>query len=135
MRNLIYFLLLPLLFYPLYFLAVNIVDSIMGDQQLINWLYFDSKHKLLFTFINDWKSSLPVMYGVYLILVKPLHFLSSKLFFGSFWLEYILAIIIVVLASYLFGFREISLVANSFAIVIILFFVNISEYIYKSIRR
>ena len=126
MRSFIYFL-LPLFFYPVYFAAVNIVDSIIGDQQLINWLYFDSKSQLLETFFMDWVSSIPVMYLVFFILIKPVDFLSNKYMNGSKSIVYLLTAVTVLLMSYLVGFREVALISNAIAVCSIIAFYYFSS--------
>ncbi len=110
-----YYLFLPVLFYPIYFLVVNITDTLVGDQQLINWLYFGYRSVLLQTFANDWLSSLPVMYAVFYILILPAALLSKRLFTATLVTlsTYTILLVIVTAGSYMLGFRESGLIVNA----------------------
>ena len=118
MKRYIYYICLPLLFYPVYFSVANFVDSVFGDQQLINWLYFDSRSILIKTFISDWVQSLPVMYAILFLLLLPVEYISKKIAASSAPLFFISMAIIAVL-SYFAGFREIGLLINTAAMLCI----------------
>ena len=135
MKRLIYYIFLPTLFYPAYFLGANLIDSLIGDQQLINWMYFDSRSVLLKTFLKDWSDSLPVMYVIFFFLVKPLEIISGKFFNSSKLFVYIIATIIITVASYAIGFRELGLVINASVMILIVTFVYLSRFILFSYSR
>ena len=124
MKYLLYYICLPVLFYPTYFVVANTVDSIVGDQQLINWLYFDSRSVLLKTFFKDWLSALPKMFITFYLVILPIKFLSKKVFNSSRLAVYFSSLAIVIGGSYLLGFRELGLVINALAI----FFVITLDY-------
>ena len=115
------------MFYPVYFLVVNLIDSLLGDQQLINWLYFDSRPVLLKTFFKDWLSSLPVMYMIFYLLIIPIEFFSRKIFNTSMLLVYITSLTIVTVGSYIAGFRELGLIINTSAVFFIITFYYLSR--------
>ena len=71
------YVIVPALFYPVYFVVANIIDSLFGNQQLINWLEFDSHMLLLKTFFNDWLDAIPIMFLIFYILVIPVKILLS----------------------------------------------------------
>lgn len=131
MLRLLFLLLLPLLFYPVYFIAVNVVDSIAGDQQLINWLLFDSRHILFFTFLEDWLHSLPVMYGLFFLVIKPVMLLSEKILKVATLAVIMIVGVIVFAVSGALGFGGVGIFVNVFATLLILTLVYISEFIYR----
>lgn len=116
MKVFLYYICLPVLFYPVYFLVANLIDSLFGDQQLINWLYFDSRSILLKTFFKDWLSSLPVMYLFFYLLIIPIELLSRKIFNTSKLLVYIASLAIITGGAYFAGFREMGLIINASAV-------------------
>ena len=115
------------MFYPVYFLVVNLIDSLLGDQQLINWLYFDSRPVLLKTFFKDWLSSLPAMYMIFYLLIIPIDFFSRKIFNTSMLLVYITSLTIFTAGSYIAGFREFGLIINTSAVFFIITFYYLSR--------
>lgn len=123
---------LPLLFYPVYFLVANIIDSVWGDQQLINWLYFDSRSVLLKTFLSDWVSSLPAMYAIFYLLIVPVDFLSRKVLNSSILFVYVLSLVVVAGGSYFIGFRGYGLMINFIAVFFIITLYYLSKYSYCS---
>ncbi len=113
MKYFIYYVCLPVLFYPVYFLVANIIDTLLGDQQLINWLYLDSRSALLKIFIKDWISSLPVMYLIFYLIIMPLEAIFGKIFKKSMLPVYIASLAIVTGVTYTAGFRELGLLINT----------------------
>ena len=120
MKYFLYYICLPVLFYPVYFLVANSIDSLLGDQQLVNWLYFDSRLVLLKTFFKDWLSSLPVMYMIFYLLIIPIELLSRKIFNTSMPLVYIASLAIITGGSYIAGFRGHGLIINAFTVFFII---------------
>lgn len=70
---------LPLVFYPIYFATANLFDSLTGDQQLINWLVFDSRGDLFHVFLKDWFESLPIIYILYVSMLIPIRIILDYL--------------------------------------------------------
>ena len=103
-------------------MVANLIDSLLGDQQLVNWLYFDSRSVLRGVFFKDWLNALPVMYLIFYLLVMPVGLLSRKFFNASLLLVYIACIAIVAGCSYIAGFRELGLVINSLTVFFIITF-------------
>lgn len=127
MKHFVYYVCLPVVFYPVYFLAANLIDSLLGDQQLINWIYFDSRSLLLKTFFKDWLSSLPVMYMIFYLLIMPVELLSRRFFNTSIILVYIVSLAVVTWGSYIAGFRELGLIINVSAAFFIITFYYLSQ--------
>ena len=113
MKYFIYYVCLPVLFYPVYFLVANLIDTLLGDQQLINWLYLDSRSALLKVFFKDWISSLPVMYLIFYLIIMPLEAIFGKIFKKSMLSVYIASLAIVTGVAYTVGFRELGLLINT----------------------
>lgn len=110
------YVLIPALFYPLYFLIVNIIDSLLGEQQLINWLQFESHQLLLTTFLYDWLNALPVMFGIFYIIVLPTKYLMSKSHLKNSLSLALICAGIAYLLSFMIGFRNLALLANSLSV-------------------
>jgi len=113
------YLFLPLLFYPAYFSVTNIVDSALGDQQLINWLTFDSHSLFLKVFFRDWVASLPMMYGILLIILLPLK--SFLAYIGKYSPALIIAAstLIAIVISIIVGFGWIATASNALSMILI----------------
>lgn len=127
MRYFFYYICLPILFYPVYFLVANLIDSLFGDQQLINWLYFDSWSVLLKTFFKDWLSSLSVMYMIFYLVILPMELLSRKIFNTSMLFMYIASLAIVTVGSYIVGFKQFGLIINASTVFFIITLVCFSQ--------
>ena len=129
MKYFFYYICLPVLFYPVYFLVTNLIDALFGDQQLLNWLYFDSRSVLLKIFFNDWLSSLPVMYMIFYMLIIPVEFLSRKIFNASMLFVYIVSLAIITGGSYMAGFRDFGLIINASAVFFIITCYYFSQFL------
>ena len=129
MKRVLYYSFLPVLFYPIYFLAANSIDTLLGDQQLINWLYFDSRSALLKMFLKDWLSSLPVMYIIFYLIILPLELFFRKTFNTSILFVYISSLLIVSGGSYVVGFSELGLIINTLALFFMITFYYASKVV------
>ena len=109
----------PLLYYPLYYFIVNLFDSFIGDQQLINWIIYDSRSLLLKMFFNDWVDSLLVSYMFFSFLLLPAVYFLKKIGFYSFF--NIVSFLVVVSAIFLktVGFNEIAIYESLIIVLII----------------
>ena len=104
---------LPMMIYPVYFIWVNAIDSLFGDQQLIYWLLFDS-HYLLFTVtIGDWVHSLPIMYSLYIFVILPLYFILNFYKKYSFITLCLTCSFVILLTSLYLDFEGNGLVSNT----------------------
>lgn len=128
-------LLVPLFFYPLYFLALNLVDSVFGDQQLINWLMFDSKSLLLKIFMDDWLNSAPVMYLFFFAVILPLDFMVRTQLKLSVVFVLLPSSLVVFLLSYWAGFRELALLGNVLSAIFAMGFFYSSKWFLKNTLR
>ncbi len=115
-RLLLIYVIVPTLFYPVYFAVVNAADSLFGTQTLINWLAFDSQSPLIKTFLKDWLSALPVMFGIFYLIVLPVSYVTciKHTHHGAYSL--LGCLLITVLLSYLLGFRGLEIVVNGVAV-------------------
>lgn len=73
------YLLFPILGFPVYFLIANAIDSFLGEMQLLTWLLFEPSTELLKTALKDWMHSIPVMFGVFIGLLLPVHVVLGRL--------------------------------------------------------
>ena len=118
---------MPLLFYPAYFLVANIIDSALGDQQLINWLLFDSRSLLLKIFFKDWFNSAPIMYIIFYLLILPLELFSRKFFNSSTLFVYFISLVVIAAGSYMTGFTGLALIINTLAVLSMIYLFYISQ--------
>lgn len=128
-KHFLYYICLPVLFYPAYFLAANLIDTLLGDQQLINWLYFDSRSDLLKIFFKDWLSSLPIMYIIFYLLIMPIELFSRRILNTSMPFVYIASILIVAGGSSIVGFVGLGLIINSLAVFFMLTSYSVSKFL------
>ena len=110
----------PALFYPIYFLIANIIDTILGEQLLLNWWQFDSRTTLFEIFLHDWLQSLPVMFGIFYLLILPVRYLLSRFNSHHLLTSAIICTILFCALSYLLGFRNQSLIVNSLSVLVFL---------------
>ena len=115
-RLLLIYIIVPTLFYPVYFVVVNVADSLFGTQSLINWLAFESHSQLIKTFLKDWQAALPVMFGIFYLIVLPVSYVTGIKYTRHIAHSLFGCLIITVLLSYLFSFRGLEIVVNGVAI-------------------
>lgn len=116
-KNYSLIVLLPLTFYPAYFLISITLDSLIGEQNLINWIQFESKGELIKTFISDWHSSLLFMYGVFFILILPSHNIMHRFKRRGLVNTTIALATFIMFASLYLEFNYLNMLANSLTII------------------
>ena len=126
MKRPVFYIVLPTLFYLVYFLVANSIDTLFGDQQLINWLTFDSRSILLKTFFNDWWQSLPVMYAIMFLLVMPAELLVGRLSLAAV-LIYLVPPVVIGVLSYVIGFKELGLIINIISVLAMVVFYRLAK--------
>lgn len=112
-KSIIILALLPILFYPVYFGTTNIIDSLLGDQQLINWITFDSRSILINIFFRDWLDSLPIMYAISFIILIPLKLAFDLFNKYSLTLITVFSTLIIIILSSTAGFEGMGLLNNA----------------------
>ncbi len=115
-RLLLIYVIVPALFYPVYFAVVNAADSLFGTRTLINWLAFESQSQLINTFLKDWLAALPVMFGIFYLIVLPVSYVICIKYTRHSAYSLVGCLVITVLLSYLLGFRGLEIVANGVAV-------------------
>lgn len=126
MKRYVFYILLPVLFYPVYFTVANMLDTVLGEQQLVNGFYFDSRLILLETFVTDWLQSLPVMYAIMFLVILPAESLVNRVT-SSQILLYMVVMLIIGALSYGVGFREVGLAINVMSILGMTVFYRLSK--------
>lgn len=115
-RLLLIYVIVPALFYPVYFTVVNAADSLFGTRTLINWLAFEPQSPLIKTFLKDWLAALPVMFAIFYLIVLPVNYVICIKYTRHTAYSLVGCLVITVLLSYLLGFRELEIVVNGVAI-------------------
>lgn len=113
LKSILVYLLVPAMFYPVYLIIAKIIDIAAGIQYVLYWNEFESKTQLLRTVIGDWLAALPVMYGIFYLLILPTAHVISKAASGNPWLWFSCGLFIITLLSYLLGFRGMEIVTHS----------------------
>lgn len=117
----IYFL-IPVLFYPIYFIVANSVDSLVGNQQFMNWLQFESKTLLIKTILSDWVAALPIMFGLYYFMIVPVKLLAAKLNFKHPLIIALACVLLICVLSVILGFRNLGLITNGLSVFMFVLF-------------
>lgn len=64
-KFLIFNVVFPFLYYPVYFISVNLIDIVCGGYQLDHAIRLNSYSRLIKIFLVDWLDSLPVMVALF----------------------------------------------------------------------
>jgi hypothetical protein len=73
------FVLMPALFFPLFWVIATLLDWQLGDSNVILRLTYDSKGQVLSEFMHDWVASLPLSMSMsWLVLLPAYYFISRK---------------------------------------------------------
>lgn len=115
-RVLLIYVIVPALFYPVYFAVANAADSLFGTRALLSWLAFESQSQLIKTFLKDWLAALPVMFGIFYLIILPVSYVMRKKFTRHTLFSLGAWLLIAVLLSYLFGFRGTEIVVHGVAV-------------------
>ena len=121
-KTIVKYVLVPALFYPIYFIIANFIDSLFGNQHLIVWMQFESPSLLLNTFFKDWFSSLPTMFGIFYLLILPAIFLNTKFGFNRVLTRMIIPAALMCLFSYILGFGYLGIITNSLSVFMFVLF-------------
>ena len=114
----ILYVILPSLFFPLYFILVNAADSLIGTQSLLYTIDFENKKQLIKTFFEDWLLSLPIMFGLFYFMIVSIYYFTSKIKSNPVLITMVICIVLMVFITYLFGFRGTELVLNGLLVAI-----------------
>lgn len=73
----------PLLFgalvlYPIYFALSTGMDTLWGEQRLLTWFLFDSRHALATRVLEDWRLSAPIAAAYTLAGLLPLLIIARR---------------------------------------------------------
>lgn len=110
------YIIIPILIFPIYFVVANAVDSLFGSHNIINWLAFDSRTLLVKTFLNDWLEAFPVMFGIFYLIILPVNYFIRRISNWQITISAACCMGIIVLLSFLFGFRDAELIVHGITI-------------------
>ena len=121
----LYFLLLyiivPILFYPSYFIVANLIDMIFGQQILMAWIEFMPLTLLFDTFFKDWLDSLLIMFCIFYLLIVPIYFFTKRIKINNFRINALIAAVLMSILSLTIGFNSQGLATNTISVVVFVF--------------
>ena len=121
----LYFLLLyiivPILFYPSYFIVANLIDMIFGQQILMAWIEFMPLTLLFDTFFKDWLDSLLIMFCIFYLLIVPIYFFTKRIKINNFRINALIAAVLMAILSLTIGFNSQGLATNTISVVVFVF--------------
>ena len=121
----LYFLLLyiivPILFYPSYFIVANLIDMIFGQQILMAWIEFMPLTLLFDTFFKDWLDSLLIMFCIFYLLIVPIYFFTKRIKINNFRINALIAAVLMAILSFTIGFNSQGLATNTISVVVFVF--------------
>ena len=115
------YIIVPLLFYPSYFIVANMIDMIFGEQILMTWFEFMPFTLLFDTFFKDWLNSLLIMFCIFYLLILPTYLFTKWIKIDSFIINALIAVILVLILSLMLGFDSQGLATNTISVVSFVF--------------